>query len=414
MSVVAISGVPAFWNLKRLVFTVAKVVKGQFDALNFYHGKAGTKTAYIRVSERLDPLRVVESINRLKLNKCELTAFIPDHVPDMPLASMSKLQKKKGKGKSKEPMNITPEQVLASVHNELLTELQSKYTGLYDLSQKTSHQLLDEIAETIFKRLKHIMETNPASHGNCFKLSSFYRKAHPHFGDFQQILMTLHRIQDAAGVPRTQVSEQELAAFSTKPSVIDSVPWGKLQAWNVKYADRIAKKITEHIERLDAHESTADTPEDAARKRVRAALKKLAPYMSSIVTDVASQHVTPDQNPVYKMRIYGEPFLPNRQVLDPILRKLRATYVTRSSRIFNMVRFNVQTSTFPVAAALNGKDLGGAKLVARLSLPPKYKTRLELRQAMATALDPNNQMDPMDLVDMEEEIDFEGGESWDT
>lgn len=68
------------------MFTVAKVVKGQFDALNFHHGKAGTKTAYIRVSERLDPLRVVESINRLKLNKCELTAFIPDHVPDVSLS----------------------------------------------------------------------------------------------------------------------------------------------------------------------------------------------------------------------------------------------------------------------------------------------------------------------------------------
>lgn len=63
--------------------TVAKVVKGKFDALNFHNVKGSVKTAYIRVSEKLDPQRVVESINRLSLNNCKLNAFIPDRVPDV-------------------------------------------------------------------------------------------------------------------------------------------------------------------------------------------------------------------------------------------------------------------------------------------------------------------------------------------
>ncbi|XP_028164961.1 uncharacterized protein LOC114356075, partial [Ostrinia furnacalis] len=99
MSVVAIHGVPAYWKLDRLVGTVSKVVKGHFEALNFQHGKGGVKTAFIRVSEKLDPLRVVESINRLNLHKCKLVAVIPNSVPDLPLCAMTKRKDKKKKAR---------------------------------------------------------------------------------------------------------------------------------------------------------------------------------------------------------------------------------------------------------------------------------------------------------------------------
>ncbi|XP_028168895.1 uncharacterized protein LOC114358922 [Ostrinia furnacalis] len=241
-----------------------------------------------------------------------------------------------------------------------------------------------------------------------------HQKAHPHFGDFQMILMALHRLEDAAGSARTQVSEQELSAYNNKAHALDTIPYSQLQNWSVKYADRISKKILEHIDGLDVNVGSSDRPEDVARRRVRAELKKLVPYLPTIVRDVATEQMTPDHNnSVFRMRIYGEPFLPNHHSVDPILRKLRATHISRSSFTFNMVRFNVPSATYHQTIALNGKEVDGAKLIVRFSMGMNYKVKPELKLSMATAFDPASNLDPMALADMEEEIGFENGGSWD-
>lgn len=58
---------------------VAKIIKGQFEALNFANDKFGEKLCYLRLSERLDPQQVVERIQTMT----KFDAFIPDDVPDV-------------------------------------------------------------------------------------------------------------------------------------------------------------------------------------------------------------------------------------------------------------------------------------------------------------------------------------------
>lgn len=66
-------------SLPNLVKMVAKIIKGQFEALNFANDKHGEKLCYLRLSERLDPQQVVERIQTMT----KFGAFIPDHVPDV-------------------------------------------------------------------------------------------------------------------------------------------------------------------------------------------------------------------------------------------------------------------------------------------------------------------------------------------
>lgn len=58
---------------------IAKIIRGQFEALNFTNAKRGEKLCYLRLSERLDPQQVVEHIQ----NVSKYGAYIPEHVPDV-------------------------------------------------------------------------------------------------------------------------------------------------------------------------------------------------------------------------------------------------------------------------------------------------------------------------------------------
>lgn len=65
---------------------MAKAINGNFETLNFQPGARpmALKTCYLRLSEKLDPVRVVEKINSTMFpKKFRPFAFIPDHVPDV-------------------------------------------------------------------------------------------------------------------------------------------------------------------------------------------------------------------------------------------------------------------------------------------------------------------------------------------
>lgn len=69
-----------------VVKVVAKVINGNFEPLNFQNGKGKqtSKICYLRLSEKLDPVRVIEKINSTSFPKhFRPFAFIPDHVPDV-------------------------------------------------------------------------------------------------------------------------------------------------------------------------------------------------------------------------------------------------------------------------------------------------------------------------------------------
>lgn len=67
-----------------VVKILAKTIAGNFEALNFETGKGGRKVCYLRLSEKLDPVRVVEKINsNIFPKQFRPFAYIPDHVPDV-------------------------------------------------------------------------------------------------------------------------------------------------------------------------------------------------------------------------------------------------------------------------------------------------------------------------------------------
>lgn len=68
------------------VKVLAKSISGNFEALNFepVKAKAKSKICYLRLSEKLDPVRVVEKINSTIYPKqFRPFAYIPDYVPDV-------------------------------------------------------------------------------------------------------------------------------------------------------------------------------------------------------------------------------------------------------------------------------------------------------------------------------------------
>lgn len=61
-----------------------RVIAGKFEALNFVNGPGKMqKTCYLRLSEMLDPLQVVEKLNIEGIQKLKVRAYIPDEVPDV-------------------------------------------------------------------------------------------------------------------------------------------------------------------------------------------------------------------------------------------------------------------------------------------------------------------------------------------
>ncbi|XP_026743361.1 uncharacterized protein LOC113505053 [Trichoplusia ni] len=288
MSVIAVRGFPLPFTLSNVVKTLARIISGHFEALNFEQGKLKGqkfKTCYLRLSEKLDPVRVVERINNSgkTLKSFRLCSFVPKRVPDLPLATKPKKLTQKLARALKIPDNDSPERVMKLASSEILIELQIKYPGLYHLSKKNGHQLLTEISKKIMDRLKEIEQHHSEALESGFRLTQWYRRMHPHFGDFQLVLGTLHALEDAACQMRTQLHEKELAAVPPQPYVFDNLPYSEVQKACAKYSDRIIKKITEHIKNLKSDVSENDTEDELVRKKVREELKKMAPFMPQVI-----------------------------------------------------------------------------------------------------------------------------------
>ncbi|XP_049882274.1 uncharacterized protein LOC126378132 [Pectinophora gossypiella] len=409
MSIIAIKNIPPRVTMPAFVKSLANTVKGEFEALDLMNLKNGVKVCYVKLSERLDPVQVIEVIN----SKTKYTAYVPKTVPNLKAAS------KKGKIPLKTRLRLRipqpPHKVMIETHTEILTELQSKYTGLYNLSKKTGHKLMEAIARTIFERLKEISETNPEVMEIGFQLSKFYRKCHPHFGDFQLILSTLHKLQDAAGVPRSQVIEAELTNASVQPYSIDNIPLDKIQSASNKYSERIIKKITEYVSNLDTEVSSEDPEEEVAKKKVREQLQKLSPYLPEIVKQVIANHFIPQKAPYHRVRVYGEPFMPTKDTMAPFVRRFQAVKVMRSDRMYNVLRFNIPPQQYASLMAMDGTVLRGATLVIRSSDIPLYKVPKALISEMLQqfGIEPSGDEDYQECQDEDMVEDSEGDEEQD-
>ncbi|XP_063370552.1 uncharacterized protein LOC134658819 [Cydia amplana] len=375
---IAITGIPRKWSLKQVRDHVMHDIPCQFKTLFFNFENKFKKTVFIELlSAQYDRIQIIRLINRNPDTKqLHLKAIIPKYVSQAHVAASGKVKaNKKGAPKKRPGTAVTgSEQILIVTHKEIMTELQSKYTRLYNLSRKSpGNKLLENIAKIIFERLKSIMETNPEASTTCFKLSGYYRKLHPHFGDFQMVLSTLHKLQDEHGLPRTQIAENDLIVVSSQLHMIDNIPYDKIKSVTDKYSNKITKKILEHVRKLDSESHQMDTAEDAARKKVRLELKNMALHLPSIIKQVIQRRLTPEKAPFHRVRIYGEPFLPSKDMMMPFTRRFKAVHIQRSDRMYNLIKMNIPPPVYSSLMAMDGKNIGNAKLVIRSSEIPLYK-----------------------------------------
>ncbi|XP_047037559.1 uncharacterized protein LOC124642855 [Helicoverpa zea] len=393
MSIIAVKCIPQKWNLGYVVKMFSKVINGRFEALNF-QSKSRTqksKTCYLRLSDKLDPVQVVENINSAVYPyQFKPMALIPDHVPDIPLAAKPKKVPQKLRKSLKLKADDTPDKVITITKFEIIAEMQAKYPGLYDLSRKTNHTLLEDIAKKVHERIQVIGENNPETLESCFKLSQHYRRAHPHFGDFQLVLSTLHAHEDRTNQPRTQLLEEELAAVKHNKHTIDTLPHEQVQKVVYKYSDRIIKKVTEHVNNLKSEVMEGDTEDEIVRKKVREELKKMAPFLPLIVKQVVTKHFVPQRTGYQRMRIYGEPFLPSKETMAPFVRRYQPVRVNRSERVYNLLRFYVPPAHVASLLAMDGTVLNGAKLIIRTCDLPAYKVSAALAGTEGAGLHEDN------------------------
>ncbi|XP_072933944.1 uncharacterized protein [Epargyreus clarus] len=384
MTIIAVDGFTHKVNLTQVVKTVAKAVQGHFEALNFYnHPDRGPfKTCYLKLSDRLDPRAVVERINNTMHAK-KLSAYIPDSVPNMQVAVKRKAMPLKMRKRMRIHGECSPEQVFLTAHEQIMKEMQHKYTGLYSLSSKTSHKLLETIGVVIADRLKKLILSGDPN-DQSFRLTSRYRKAHPHFGDFQLILSTLHRIQDASGTPRTQLHENELAAVPKDVSAVDNVPYSKAQEMCAKYTNNIVMKLQAYVNKYNLAVKPNDTEEDKARKTIQKQFANMMPYLPMMLKQVITHHFTPNnKGGLCRMIIYGEPYLPAKEASLPFLKSHRAVRAQRCPRMFNALSFHVTRDRYAKLLAANGTSVAGTKLIVRPARNNLYNMPHALRSKIA-------------------------------
>ncbi|XP_069363318.1 uncharacterized protein [Maniola hyperantus] len=244
MVIIAINNIPPKLNLKKLVKILAPIIQGHFEALNF-HGKKGNKTAYIRLADTL-PVRDV--INRIhaksnKIGRNQVNAFIPDSIPDLPLSHKPRIIPTKMRRKLHIPLNITAKELLSKSVDNIVKEMQTKYTGLYRLSETTKHQLLETIGRIVYQRLKHIVDNPDLPTESCFQLTKTYRQRYPHNTDFQFIVQTVHSVQDAQGKPRTNPDEKRMTSVQLGTGGFSDLPYDLVEQLSNSHIARISQKL---------------------------------------------------------------------------------------------------------------------------------------------------------------------------
>ncbi|XP_060807898.1 uncharacterized protein LOC106142127 [Amyelois transitella] len=411
MTTIAINGVPFLCSLKHAAKLLWKYIRSPFQTLNFAQlpgQPKNVKTLYILV-EKMDPEIVLQRLKNFNIRGRKLHSYIPKQVPNLTVSKNNFVAHNNEVKKNKKMIRNDPEKpdyVMTLAHAEIMAEMQYKYTGLYELSKKNGHTLLEEITHTIFERLKLIMDRNPNSM-TSFNLSKAYRRAHPHFADFQMILSTLQKVQDVAGTPRTIITEQDITVINKQPcqyitnfsqyivSVIGNIPYKKVKASCNKYTEAIVKKVTEHVDSLDTTIQDVDAEEEIAKKKVRAELKKLTPYLNTIIREVVTENFVPERSPYHRFRIYGEPFLPPKETMAPFLKRYHPVKVVRSDRMYNLLKMYISLPQYGSIMAMDGTVVDGAKLVIRPSEQMMYKIPesfvKEMRSAMARGYRPSEE-----------------------
>lgn len=392
MSIIAVDGIPLKMNLKDVVKAVARPINGTFEAINFEPTVKGFKICYIRLAEKVNPKHAVERINNSQTIRkgSKFHAFIPNHVPDLPLSIKPKKLPERLRKALRIPPNVTKQQLIHISHEHIMKEMQTKYTGLHSLSATNKHKLLKNIGQEVHNRIIAILSTN-ANTETCFLLTKQYRKTHPHFGDFQFILSMLHQIQDSQGKPRTQMQESDLIKVEDVKGnfTIHNIPIEKLDSVINKYTDKVNTKIAGYIEKLKENtQPENDSIEEAARIKVRQQLINMGAYLPIITREVIRNNFTPKQTSFKVVRIYGEPYLPSKEVMAPFLARHRGAGVVRNEHMYNMLSARVPAEHYAALLAADGTTLSGAKLVIR---PQNVLTYKQHPSAFETKTDINMQ-----------------------
>ncbi|XP_069363327.1 uncharacterized protein [Maniola hyperantus] len=365
MVIIAVRNIPAKSGVMEVVNYMTPLIKGPFEMLHFTRSKKGSKNAYIRLAERQSTKDVIQRINAETTGPFQLKAFIPDNVADLPEKPLPK------------PIS---KQVIAIALDSIMTEMQTKYTGLYRISDYTQHELIETIGMIVYERLKHILDDPIYSNLGSFRLTRTYRKAYPHDTDFQFIIDNLHSIQDAQGKPRTNPHEGQMKAIPLVDRAFHHLSLEMLDQLCQNHITRISQKLVAHVKGLEVKEETS-TPEEAATMRVRKHLKNLAPYLPSMVQRTISNYLLPADVHYCMVKIYGEPYLPSRDIMAPFTQLFHVTNITRSTTMYNLLSLKVPRELYLKLLKADGTVISRAKLVIRPGKLPLYEARQCLQQA---------------------------------
>ncbi|CAG4975192.1 unnamed protein product [Colias eurytheme] len=401
MTVIAVDDVPPKMPLKLFIRKLSWIVKGHFEALGFdskTNKNNSSKTCYIKLSPNLNVGDVIRRINETPSGKLRFRAFVPTSVPNFtgkPLTLSNKLRRV-----IHIPLELSPEECFLKVHNEIITELVYKFTGLLRISQKTNHKLLENICFAVAEKLRRVANSTHINN-TPFKLSSAYRKAHPHVCDYGLIMSTLHMLEDAQAQPRTQISEKDLMVVHVNPNPVVT-RFEKIKDDTNKYSDRIMKRVHEYINSLKTDSNPEQTEEEEARVNVRKQLKKVQPYLSTIIREVtASQLVplnkahktqVPELPPNYmkpmkqslcNVRIYSEPYFPGNEAVKGFLKKFSARSIHRADTMFNLLHVKVSRQAYNKMLAHDGTIIADCKLYIRGTDFPIYKIPQEVIQQIS-------------------------------
>ncbi|XP_023945503.2 uncharacterized protein LOC112051199 [Bicyclus anynana] len=381
MVIIAIGPFNVTINLKQLVSKLAPTIKEQFQALNFKNVPKG-KLVYLELLGKNPKVHeVIERLNNKVYKKVKLSAFIPKEVPQNAISNKPVSIPTKLRRNCKIPAIFTDDQIRKVSMDCFLIELQTKFTGLFDLSESTGHKLLEKMAQTIYDRICEVHQESPVD--TCFKLTSFYRRRYPHYTDFQFIQSTLHDIQDAQGAPRLDIDENELCAVAIDEFLGFSFEHTQ-QACNLNI-NWISKLLNQHVKGLTVNDGDS-SPEGVAKMTVRKHLKKMAPHISGYVRQVIINHILPARESYYVVKVYGEPYLPNKTAMLPFTQQFRTVSTIRSEHMYNHISLKVPWMTYLQLLKSDGQNIENAKLVIRPVKSHLYKikrvmTHSSLRQS---------------------------------
>ncbi|XP_047509619.1 uncharacterized protein LOC125052687 isoform X1 [Pieris napi] len=384
---IIVTGFPGRITGSAIVRKLSWIVRGHFEIVAMQPAPKGLKKCFIKLSPRLNLQNVIKKINDASFGHYKLLVTpcnepIPEQKRKKPRVLPDLLRKK-----MQIPIELSPKEVIINVHNEMVRELEYKYTGLFNLSKKTDHKLMENLCIVIAERLKKVASSFKRM-DSPFHLSLAYRKAYPHFGDFQLLLATLHGIEDAEALPRSQINEKELMSTVNQQFLIGNVPIEKAQETCRKYSARIVKKVVEHINKLKTEVEDPENPEvGVAKAKVRQQLKRLEQFLPDIVNEVVNKHFLPKLPMYQKVRIYGEPYMPNRAITEPLFKSFFIKRFARSEKMFNMLSCVVPRQNYNKLLAKDNISLADCKLVIRGEDIEKYSIPEEIKQDLAQSLD---------------------------